>query len=136
MYNLKTKYLFGGYRYARRETASRRKCKSSRKHHTRGGGNVLAIVADVIVVGFFTLQIGSKVGILASILFFIVALIFGYFGIKVGLFFRKILCPDYVIGTTSGVMKARIFWAVGPQLIGLIVGIMLAGEVVGIFFPL
>lgn len=35
---------------------------------------------------------------------------------------RKIFAPSVVIGTTGDIAEARIWWSIGPQIVGYLVG--------------
>lgn len=51
-----------------------------------------------------------------------------YLGLKAGRWARDVLCPDFIISrNVSGLVKNRIFWAIGPQTIGLVIGMLVTG---------
>ena len=52
----------------------------------------------------------------------------GFLGFLIGDFIRKLAIPDMIFTTGGflGLLKARLFWMCGPQLIGIAIG--------GIFF--
>jgi hypothetical protein len=52
-------------------------------------------------------------------------------GISGGIF-KKMFQPDYMIGSTSGLVKAKIFWSVGVQPVGAIIGILISGVLIDI----
>ncbi|WP_075202098.1 MULTISPECIES: hypothetical protein [Serratia] len=47
-------------------------------------------------------------------------------GIFLGTLFRQFLMPDaiYTSGGVSGLLKAKIFWTIGPQSIGWLLGVL------------
>ncbi len=52
-------------------------------------------------------------------------------GLFLGRVIRDAIAPAFVVaGSTGGLIKARLFWAFGPQAIGLAVGLALAGYVI------
>ncbi|AIN13420.1 TPA: permease [Yersinia enterocolitica] len=53
-------------------------------------------------------------------------------GIFIGNLLRLWLRPDVVLGTTQQVIGARIFWAIGPQFIGWMVGFIAASNLAGL----
>jgi len=63
----------------------------------------------------------------------------GVVGWKVGRFIRDALIPDAIFTTEgiTGIAKAKIFWAIGPQVIGMFIGAymltQLAGRIVAFF---
>lgn len=63
----------------------------------------------------------SRTMINISGLFFGVLL--GIVGLKLGRWFRAYFGPDFIsANSTSALVRGRIFWAIGPQFIGLLVG--------------
>ena len=60
---------------------------------------------------------------------FILCFLLGWGGAIIGDFLRKALMPDmiYTRGGFVGLLKAKLFWLVGPQLIGLVIGFVVAG---------
>lgn len=51
-------------------------------------------------------------------------------GMTLGAVLRQWLMPDriYTIDGMGGLLKARLFWLVGPQSIGWLVGLMMVGK--------
>ncbi|MET4895228.1 hypothetical protein [Morganella morganii] len=51
-------------------------------------------------------------------------------GMLIGAFIRQWLMPDtiYTREGTIGIFKAKVFWAVGPQSIGWLVGVLTVSE--------
>ena len=51
----------------------------------------------------------------------------GTIGALIGSFLRKIAAPDFIMTSQgmSGLLKERIFWAIGPQSIGMLIGTLL-----------
>lgn len=51
-------------------------------------------------------------------------------GMTLGAFLRQWLMPDSIYTTDGmgGLLKARLFWLVGPQSIGWLVGLMMVGK--------
>ncbi|WP_163306253.1 hypothetical protein [Enterobacter ludwigii] len=51
-------------------------------------------------------------------------------GMTIGAFLRQWLMPDsiYTTGGMGGLLKARLFWLVGPQCIGWLAGLMTVGK--------
>lgn len=58
---------------------------------------------------------------------FITGTIGGTLGMLVGRLFRDWVRPDFILtgDGVKGLVKARLFWAVGPQLIGMLVGLLM-----------
>ena len=59
---------------------------------------------------------------------FIAGTVGGTIGMMLGRFARDLVRPDFIItgGGMSGLVKARLFWALGPQLIGMLAGLFLS----------
>jgi hypothetical protein len=75
----------------------------------------IAIISDSYVSG------GQKI---LWILSNIVQIPFGFVGYLAGNALRKALHPDFVIASGFwGLLKEKIFWRIGPQLIGALIGI-------------
>lgn len=51
-------------------------------------------------------------------------------GMTIGAFLRQWLMPDsiYTTGGMGGLLKARLFWLVGPQCIGWLAGLIVVGK--------
>lgn len=51
-------------------------------------------------------------------------------GMIIGAFLRLWLMPDriYTTGGVTGLLKARLFWFVGPQCIGWLAGLLTVGQ--------
>lgn len=82
-----------------------------------GGYGVLALILSLFMVG--------KVGFLG----FLLSFIGGWIGALIGDFLRRALMPDMIYTREGfvGLLKAKLFWLVGPQLIGLIIGFAVGG---------
>ena len=58
---------------------------------------------------------------------FITGSIGGTIGMAIGRIVRDWVRPDFIVtgDGMKGLVKARLFWAIGPQLIGMLVGLFL-----------
>lgn len=91
-----------------------------------------SIVASAVVVGLFLYKKGDpgfnpelialiKPGRLA--LGFILSVLAAFIGTQIGDLLRKIAMPTFVMGSGMvDMLKQKLFWAVGPQFIGLGIG--------------
>lgn len=53
----------------------------------------------------------------------IAGVLLGLVGVRIGNAFRRAAKPDIIIsGDLQGMLMARIFWSVGPQAVGLLIG--------------
>lgn len=75
-------------------------------------------------------------GFWASLLMFIFYSIVPAIGCTIGNILRKIAMPMFIItdGGMGSLLKARAFWAYGPQLIGWVLGLFLAIEMLQKWF--
>jgi hypothetical protein len=73
-------------------------------------------------------KIGVWVGLLAGVGIFILMPLFGTIGALIGDFLRKVAHPDmmFTTGGMGAILKFKIFWAIGPQIIGTLIGWMIA----------
>jgi hypothetical protein len=95
--------------------------------------NILYIILSIGMGIFSIYAINTKftylgLGFISKSLLFILTTTLGYIGSLVGDFLRKIAMPDAIFtrGGFSGMLKAKLFWFIGPQLIGIFVGGILA----------
>lgn len=77
-----------------------------------------------------------QLGFFSKVLIFLVAVPLGYLGAKIGDLVRKLTIPDAIFTTEGmwGIIKAKIFWFIVPQFIGLIIGSATGGWLVA--YPL
>jgi hypothetical protein len=96
---------------------------------------IWAVVAVVTAIFFCTVNtaavvLGASLG--AKILAVIAGALLGWVGALAGNAIRKFAQPDVVM--TSGGMASliwlKLFWSVGPQLVGLIAGVALGEAIV------
>ena len=76
------------------------------------------------------------VGLLFGLSCFILMPLFGTIGALIGDFLRRVAHPDMMF-TTGGmgeILKFKIFWAIGPQIIGTLIGWGLAIQIIGEIF--
>lgn len=62
----------------------------------------------------------------------IVAIPTGFIGLLIGDFLRRAVMPDAIFTTGGffGLLKARLFWGIGPQAIGLFIGVAIGASIV------
>lgn len=51
---------------------------------------------------------------------------------------RRLAMPSFIITSSgmTGLLKAKFFWAVGPQIIGWLLGILVAADILNKFFDI
>jgi hypothetical protein len=84
---------------------------------------IYAILAVVFGLAYAIWPPGSF-GFFSRIFIFIFATIFSFVGILIGDAVRKIAIPDSIF-TTGGIfaiLKQKLFWFIGPQLVGALIG--------------
>lgn len=92
----------------------------------------IAIIVALLVVIFGNTKHGYNPGFIARVFMFFLGSAGGFLGMKVGRAIRDAIIPDFVLTQgATGLIKARLFWAMGPQAIGLFVG-MAAGMLIPI----
>lgn len=96
----------------------------------------LAMGAAMALKGGGWLKPPVEFGFFSKVLIFLVAAPLGYLGAKIGDLIRKIAIPDAIFTTEGmwGIIKAKIFWFIVPQFIGLIIGCAIGATLVG--YPL
>lgn len=100
------------------------------------GLGALALGAMVALKAGSWLKPPVDLGFFSKVLIFLVAVPLGYLGAKIGDLIRKLTIPDAIFTTEGmwGIIKAKIFWFIVPQFIGLIIGSAAGGWLVA--YPL
>lgn len=89
---------------------------------------VAIFVAICVVVAFFILRktpgyISLNLSLLIELIILISLFIFGYIGFIVGDFLRHWVMPSHFIANDFyTLVQMKIFWKIGPQLVGMIIG--------------
>lgn len=94
-------------------------------------GYVIFYAVVAIVLGVAGAAGAKQVGIISRIFIFIFGTAGAFCGAFVGDWLRKIAMPDSII--TSGMadtLKQKLFWFIGPQMIGEILGMGLGGGII------
>jgi len=90
------------------------------------GWAIAALVLGILSVTFNTSAMVLGAGFLAKCFAIVVGTVLGWIGAVVGDAIRKFAHPDAVF-TSGGLLSLlwiKIFWRIGPQLIGLVGGVM------------
>jgi len=90
------------------------------------GWGIAALVLSILSVTFNTSAMVLGAGLLAKCFAVVVGTVLGWIGAVVGDAIRKFAHPDAVF-TSGGLLSLlwiKIFWRIGPQLIGLVGGVM------------
>ncbi|GHV18667.1 hypothetical protein AGMMS49959_01050 [Planctomycetales bacterium] len=96
-------------------------------------GGIIAAAATffaLIILFFFRDATGwQKFG--GALLLIVFCTLFTFVGYTVGNALRKALSPLFVIADSFwGLLWAKVFWALGPQLIGAVIGWLASGEII------
>ena len=89
---------------------------------------VAIFVAICVVVAFFIIRkapgyISLNLSLWVELIIVISSFIFGYIGFIVGDFLRHWVMPSHFIANDfSTLVQMKIFWKIGPQLVGMITG--------------
>lgn len=97
------------------------KAEEETKKGIKIGYAILAIVVNFLFMAF--IKSGDDYYLVKSYNFGVTVLCipFSYIGGLIGDLFRKIFSPDLIMGSTEGLVKAKIFWTIGPQTIGMFI---------------
>ena len=89
---------------------------------TKNINTIIMVIYGILALVLAGIMVSSNHG--AGFLSFILSFIFGFGGAMIGDFLRKLLMPDMVFTREGfiGLLKAKLFWFTGPQLIGLVIG--------------
>ncbi|MBB6212528.1 hypothetical protein [Novispirillum itersonii] len=93
---------------------------------------IASVVLAILVLVFSKTGPIAQAGFLWKVLGFIVAVPCGAFGALIGDMLRRFVIPDAVF-TTGGffeLLKTKLFWMIGPQTIGLFIGVFLGFSIV------
>lgn len=96
---------------------------------------VLALIYAATYDGIVQRKVIIQVTFLVRVGIFIFGTVGGTVGMYIGRVIRDLVHPDFIITSDGmkGLIKARLFWAVGPQLIGMLIGFYV---LVGLFIKL
>lgn len=85
------------------------------------------VVVIVSLLFCFNANIKGNPGFFLKLIGAAIATIPGYIGFLIGDFLRKLTIPDAIItsGGMGAILKEKLFWFCGPQLIGIIVGVVI-----------
>ncbi|WP_202020914.1 hypothetical protein [Pseudomonas sp. ADAK18] len=96
------------------------------------GWGVAAAVLAIVSVTFNTSHMALGAGWFAKCVAVLVGAFLGWLGALAGDAIRKFAHPDAVF-TNGGILSLiwiKVFWAVGPQVLGLCVGVFFGGAMV------
>lgn len=98
----------------------------------QGLWGIAAFGLAVAMIVFNNSHLVAKAGFFAKFFAVIVGTIGGYLGVSIGDSIRRFAMPDVVItdGRVSSQVKTKLFWMVGPQLIGLGLGVAIGTAIV------
>jgi len=89
------------------------------------GWFVAVCIASIFCAFIFAAPHGAHIGFGLRLLGAILAIVPGFIGAMLGDMLRRFVIPDFVL--TSGgffqLLKTKLFWMIGPQLIGMFIGI-------------
>lgn len=90
------------------------------------GWGIAALALGILSVTFNTSAMVLGAGLLAKCFAVLVGTVLGWIGAVVGDAIRKFAHPDavYTSGGLLSLLWIKIFWRIGPQLIGLVAGVM------------
>ncbi len=91
----------------------------------------VALILSVIAC-IFVNPTGVEVGFFRRILLAIVSTAFCFAGALIGDFVRRLVIPDVIFtsGNFTDILKTKLFWFCGPQLIGILGGFYFAAKLV------
>ncbi len=91
----------------------------------------LIFFAFAIVYSWFSSQ-HQSLGFFQSLALIIVAPPIGALGAYLGEKFREFAKPDVIrTKNTAELVKAKLFWKFGPQIIGWLIAVMILGNIIG-----
>jgi len=96
------------------------------------GWGLAAIVLSIFLLVFNSSPLVLGASFLGKLMAVILGSVFGLAGALLGDALRKFARPDAVFtqGGMLGLVWVKVFWAIGPQVIGLIAGVLIGSAIV------
>lgn len=96
------------------------------------GWGIVAVVVAVVTCTFNNSALVLRAGLFLKIVAVVVGAALGLLGAVIGDAIRRFAQPDRIVtnGGLFGLVWIKLFWRLGPQAIGLIVGVMLGCAIV------
>lgn len=93
---------------------------------------VAALICAIFMCTFNSSQMVLRAGFFLKLVAIIAGTLAGTAGALIGDAIRKAAHPDavYTSGGLFSLLWIKVFWAVGPQVIGLVLGVMLGASLV------
>jgi len=93
---------------------------------------IVSFIIAAIIVTHNTSPMVVLASFGAKVFAAIVGTIFGLAGAAIGEAFRRFALPDrfFTTGGMTSIIKTKLFWMVGPQIIGMLIGVFLGAALV------
>lgn len=94
---------------------------------------IISLIISVILAYKYGDEKHLEVSFFMRVLILISGTLVGYLGGVIGDFIRKLAIPDAIFtdGKMASILKAKIFWFIGPQLIGIGIGSFFGAGLIG-----
>jgi hypothetical protein len=93
---------------------------------------IAAIGLSILMLTFNNAHMVVTASFLSKFFAFFVGTLGGWLGVFIGDAIRQFALPDsfYTSGGMGSIIKTKLFWAIGPQLIGLCIGVAMGISIV------
>ncbi len=93
---------------------------------------VISFVFAIFCVAITTSPAVVQMGFFGKAIAVILGAFLGMYGARIGEAFRRFTAPDaiYTTGGASSVFLTKLFWLMGPQLIGMFIGVIIGQTII------
>ena len=93
---------------------------------------MISFVFAIFCIAVTTSPAIARMGFFGKMIAVVLGAFLGMYGARIGDAFRRFTAPDaiYTTGGASSLFSAKLFWLMGPQLIGMFIGVIIGQTIV------